>query len=80
MHVQIPARLLLVAQAEPLVVVPVPIPPLDVLEVVLDDIERLGFFDEHIFPMTFPIAISRGIVNPANYYLFDISNMYFKRL
>jgi hypothetical protein len=47
----------------------------ELLEVILDDIERLGFFDEHIFPMTFPIAVSKGLLNPANYYMFDISNI-----
>lgn len=59
--------------------IPVCDPPyanaVEMLEVVLDDIERLGFFDEHVFPMTFPISVSQGMVNPTNYYLFDMSNI-----
>lgn len=49
--------------------------PVEQLEVILDDIERVGFFDEHIFPMTYPIALSRGLINPANFYIFDMSNI-----
>lgn len=51
--------------------------PIEVIETVLDDIERVGFFDAHIFPMTYPIAISRSVdgVGSPNFYIFDLDDM-----
>ena len=48
---------------------------LDGLEAILDDIERVGFFNEHIAPMTYSIATSRGITDTDNHFLFDISSL-----
>ena len=51
--------------------------PIEVLEAVLDDIERIGFFDAHIFPMTYPIALSRSVdgVGSPNFYIFNLDDI-----
>ena len=49
--------------------------PLDLLEAILDDVDRIGFFDEHIFPITYQIAMSKGMLNLENYYILDIRNI-----
>jgi hypothetical protein len=50
--------------------------PVDVLEAILDDIERIGFFDAHIFPMTYPIALSRSVDGGAhNFHIFNMDDI-----
>lgn len=48
--------------------------PVDLIDGVLDDIDRIGFFDEHIVPMSHTIAVSTAFRKESSL-LFDIGDV-----